>query len=112
MTMNDDEFFEYMDAAHAESLHDPEADPDIDYSELALNVHSDLLEAWHAELSTRGNVTDFEIEQLQATKLAIMAYRILQSGRYLETALEVAKCCKVEELSNDQRQRLVNNLTE
>jgi hypothetical protein len=54
--MTDDEFDTYLEAAYQEALNDPEADADIDVTEIALQVHSDLLGAYYLDLDVRGDV--------------------------------------------------------
>jgi hypothetical protein len=54
--MTDDEFDTYLEAAYQEALNDPEADADIDVTEIALQVHSDLFEAYYLDLDVRGDV--------------------------------------------------------
>ena len=73
--MTDDEFDTMLEAAYQEALNDPQADDDIDMTEIALQVHGDLFEAYYLNLDVRGNVTDLEIRRIEAMRQALSCYR-------------------------------------
>jgi hypothetical protein len=91
-SMTDDEFDTMLEAAYQEALNDPEADDDIDVSEIALQVYGDLFDAYYLNLDVRGNVTDLEIRRIEAMRQALSCYRLLHAREYCERAIKQLIC--------------------
>jgi hypothetical protein len=110
--MTDDEFDTYHEAAYQEALNDPEADADIDVTEIALQVHSDLFEAYYLDLDVRGNVTDLEIKGIEAMRQALSCYRLLHAREYCERAIKLLTRTKTSELSEEAIEDRARTLAE
>jgi hypothetical protein len=110
--MTDDEFDTYLEAAYQEALNDPEADADIDVTEIALQVHSDLFEAYYLDLDVRGDVTDLEIKRIEAMRQALSSYQLLHAREYCERAIKLLTKTKASELSKEAIEDRARTLAE
>ena len=111
-SMTDDEFDTMLEAAYQEALNDPQADDDIDMTEIALQVHGDLFEAYYLNLDVRGNVTDLEIRRIEAMRQALSCYRLLHAREYCERAIKLLTRTKTSELSEEAIEDRARTLAE
>ena len=111
-SMTDDEFNALLEAAFQEALNDPEAYADIDTTEIALQVHRDLSEAYCLDLDVRGNVIDLEIKQIEAMRQALGCYRLLHARDYCVRALTLLTKMKTSELSEEALENWALTLAE
>jgi hypothetical protein len=111
-SMTDDEFYTYLEAAYQEALNDPEAAAYIDVTEIALQVHGDLFEAYYLDLDVRGNVTDLEIKGIEAMRQALSCYRLLHAREYCERAIKLLTKTKTAELSKEAIEDRARTLAE
>lgn len=100
--MTDDEFDTLLEAAYQETLNDPESDADIDMTEIALQVHRDLCEAYYLDLDVRGNVTDLETKRIEAMRQALSCFRLLHAREYCQRAIKLMTNTKTSELSKQE----------
>jgi hypothetical protein len=98
-SMTDDEFDTILEAAYQEALNDPEADADIDMTELALQVHGDLLEGYYLDVDVRGDATDLELKLIKAMRQALSCYHLLYARRLCEQGITLLTKTKTSELS-------------
>jgi hypothetical protein len=99
--VTDDEFDTLLEAAFREALHDPEADDDIDMTDVALGVHGDLLEAFHSELCVRWGVTDLEIKRIAAMRQALCCYSLLNAKKNYESWLRFLSTMQTTTLTKE-----------
>jgi hypothetical protein len=111
-SMTDDEFYTYLEAAYQEALNDPEAAAYIDVTEIALQVHSDLFEAYYLDLDVRGNVTDLEIKGIEVMRQALSCYRLLHAREYCERAIKLLTKTKTSEMSEEELEQWTRTLAE
>ena len=111
-SMTDDEFDTLVEAAYQEALNDPEADADIDMTEIALQVHGDLFEAYYLDLDVRGDVTDLEIKRIEAMRQALSSYQLLHAREYCERAIKLLIKTKTFELSKEAIEDRARTLAE
>jgi hypothetical protein len=102
--MTDEEFDILLEAAFQEAANDPESDPDMDPTDLALDVHSDLLETNYSDLYVRGKVSDLEIQKIEAMKQAIVCYRLLLASRNFQQWITLLNNTPTTELNEKEMQ--------
>ena len=80
-------------------LNDPEAYADIDTTEIALQVHGDLIEGYYLDLDVRGDATDLELKLIKAIRQALSCYHLLYARRLCEQGITLLTKTKTSELS-------------
>lgn len=81
-------------------------------TEIALQVHSDLLEAYYSDLEVRENITALEVKRIEATKQALCCYHLLHARERCEQALAILTEIKTSELSKEALEERAGTLTE
>jgi hypothetical protein len=110
--MTDDEFDALLEAAFQEALNDPEAYADIDTTEIALQVHRDLFEAYYLDLEVRGDASDLEIKRIEAMRQALSCYHLLHARDYCVQALTLLTKMKTSKLSEEALEQWARTLAE
>lgn len=110
--MDDNEFDVDFESAWREAINDPGREPDLDPTDIALEVHADRLEARQAYLCTRGSVTEDEIKEVEARRQAYAAYMVLMAVECCERGLTMLSKTDPSKLSDEKKIQRAETLTE
>ena len=97
--MTDDEFDTLLEAAYQETINDPESDADIDMTEIALQVHGDLIEGYYLDLDICEETPPTWSSSRKAIRQALSCYHLLYARRLCKQGIILLTKTKTSEFS-------------